>query len=450
MKLDLFVKNVPTLLVKVFEINTTNFYRTTAAGGRHRHQPRRPRGERRADARRTTTRRCAAWPRRSSSRELTKPGVYVIDFIGGGKSSRALIRKGRLRPLVAHRHRRADDHASSTRRTSRCTDATVWLGGHGVHAPTRTGAITVPFTAEPGRRPIVISRGDFACLDYHRARPEAYRLAGRHPRRPREPADAAARADARAPGAVPERPAGVAQAARRRAAARSRRSITTASRRRRRCRTSSCSRTASRSTRSACPAGCWTLTIVLSAKVKSLRDRQAGGPGGVARRSRSTRSTGPTRSRTCTSPSSAPTTCIELLGRTGRGEAGPAGAAVVQAPRLQGSRDGDAEDRPARPRAPRAAGGHRQRDRDRPGGHVAHLDALRPTATPTAQSFTRRPARSSRCRTSARAGKPTPRRIRTVRSERQRHPRRQVRRACDPERADRAARPRGRAITTCG
>ena len=45
--------------------------------------------------------------------------------------------------------------------------------------------------------------------------------------------------------------------------------------------------------------------------------RQAGRPGRGRRRSPSTRSTGPTRSRTCTSRSSAPTTSIELLGRTG-------------------------------------------------------------------------------------------------------------------------------------
>ena len=55
----------------------------------------------RADAQVRPSRRCGGWRGRSSSRELNKPGVYVIDFIGGGKSSRALIRKGRLRPLVA-------------------------------------------------------------------------------------------------------------------------------------------------------------------------------------------------------------------------------------------------------------------------------------------------------------------------------------------------------------
>src|SRR5262249_53966330 len=33
------------------------------------------------------------------------------------------------------------------------------------------------FTAEPGRRPIVISRGDFNCLDFIEHKPEGYRLA---------------------------------------------------------------------------------------------------------------------------------------------------------------------------------------------------------------------------------------------------------------------------------
>ena len=35
----------------------------------------------------------------------------------------------------------------------------------------------MPFTAEPGRRPIVLSRGDFACLDFIDHQPEDYRLA---------------------------------------------------------------------------------------------------------------------------------------------------------------------------------------------------------------------------------------------------------------------------------
>ena len=39
----------------------------------------------------------------------------------------------------------------------------------------------MPFSTSPGRQPIVLSRGDFACLDYLDHQPEAYRLtAGIH------------------------------------------------------------------------------------------------------------------------------------------------------------------------------------------------------------------------------------------------------------------------------
>ena len=44
-------------------------------------------------------RRCGSRPGGFEFPQLNKAGVYVIDFIGAGKSSRALVRKGRLRPL---------------------------------------------------------------------------------------------------------------------------------------------------------------------------------------------------------------------------------------------------------------------------------------------------------------------------------------------------------------
>src|SRR5437870_6883829 len=71
--------------------------------------------------------------RRFDFPQLTKPGVYVIDFIGSGKSSRALVRKGRLRPLVttttAGQSIRVVDDANRP-----VKDATVWLGGQEYHA----------------------------------------------------------------------------------------------------------------------------------------------------------------------------------------------------------------------------------------------------------------------------------------------------------------------------
>src|SRR4029079_8060835 len=158
-KLDLFVKNVPQLLVKVFEVNTRTVYRTRLAevdtdinlDGLVANS------ERSAKYEDSPLRRLE---RRFEFPELSKPGVYVIDFIGGGKSSRALIRKGKLHSLVntstaGHTIQIVDE------KNQPVNDATVWLSGQ-EYSPDKDGSITVPFTAEPGRRPIVITRGDFS------------------------------------------------------------------------------------------------------------------------------------------------------------------------------------------------------------------------------------------------------------------------------------------------
>ncbi len=181
-RLDLFVKNVPTLLVKVYEINTVNFYRThkrevdtdvnldgLVANAEQAHAYGEP-----------PLRRVG---RKFEFPQLNRPGVYVIDFIGSGKSSRALVRKGRLRPIVTpstagHKVTVVDDADRPVK------DAMLWLGGQEYHAD-KDGAILVPFSTNPGRQPIVLSRGDlgaqFACLDYLQHQPESFHLsAGIH------------------------------------------------------------------------------------------------------------------------------------------------------------------------------------------------------------------------------------------------------------------------------
>jgi hypothetical protein len=173
-RLDVSVKNVPTLLVKVFEVNTLNFYRGhqrevdtdvnldgLVANAEQSHLFTEP-----------PLRRVA---RRFEFPQLTKPGVYVIDFIGAGKSSRALVRKGRLRPLVATGT--AGQVVTVVDDANRpVPDAVVWLGGQEYRAGP-DGAAVVPFSTSPGRRPVVLSRGDFACLDYLQHQPEHYNLA---------------------------------------------------------------------------------------------------------------------------------------------------------------------------------------------------------------------------------------------------------------------------------
>ena len=97
--IEVFVKNVPTLIVKVFEINAENFYRQKL-------QPLDtdinldglvPNGETVHTFDEPSVRRIK---RRFEFPEMKEAGVYVVDFIGNGKSSRALIRKGRLQYLV--------------------------------------------------------------------------------------------------------------------------------------------------------------------------------------------------------------------------------------------------------------------------------------------------------------------------------------------------------------
>jgi hypothetical protein len=172
--LELDVKNVPTLIVKVFEINTAGYYREN---------------QREIDtdinldglvANSEQTFKYNEAPARVLRRryefpQLNKAGVYVIDFIGNGKSSRALIRKGRLQHVV----RTAANGQVFTlfnEKREPVPEATLWLAGR-EYKPNDRGQILVPFSTAPGRVPIVLSLGDFSCLDFFQHEAETYGLA---------------------------------------------------------------------------------------------------------------------------------------------------------------------------------------------------------------------------------------------------------------------------------
>lgn len=172
------VKNVETLIVKVFHINAFNYYRD------HLHEvntdidldglvPNSQTTEKYDDSplRRVT--------RRFEFPELTKPGVYVIDLIGNGRSSRVLVRKGRLRYLVrtgpAGQIFSVLDHSGKHQK-----DASIWHGGRRYDG-NEAGFITVPFTNQPGRQPLILTHGDQASLDFFQHEAENYTLtAGIH------------------------------------------------------------------------------------------------------------------------------------------------------------------------------------------------------------------------------------------------------------------------------
>jgi hypothetical protein len=177
-KLELFIKNVPSLRVKVFEINSQNFYRTQ---------------QREVDtavnldglvANNEKTHTFTESPFRRVGKtfefpQINKPGIYVIDFIGAGKSSRALVRKGRMRTLQAlgtagHKLTVIDDSNKPVPGT------TVWLGGQEYTADAN-GNVVLPYSTNPGRRPIVLTKGEFSSLDFLNHQSENYALlAGIH------------------------------------------------------------------------------------------------------------------------------------------------------------------------------------------------------------------------------------------------------------------------------
>ncbi len=172
--LDLFVKNVPTLLVQVYEINTHHWYRT------HLQEVDTTINLDGLVAHNQTTTNYTDAPQRRIARKfdfpmLNKPGVYVVDFIGGGMSSRAVIRKGRLRPLV--QTPRAGVVVGVADEAPR-PGPTPRLGPGGRESPADAdGHIVVPFSTSPSTQPIVLATDAFACLDSLDHKAEAYQLA---------------------------------------------------------------------------------------------------------------------------------------------------------------------------------------------------------------------------------------------------------------------------------
>lgn len=169
--MDVFVKNVATLVVKVFEINALNYILATG---------REPDTSMDLDglvASETQTHEYPEPPLRRVKRtfafpSLKKPGVYVVELIGNGKSSRALVRKGRLRYLervgaAGHVFTLLDESNRPL------PDATLWLSGR-EYKPGQGGGIHVPFTTQPRQQTIVLRHGELATLERFQHQPEAY------------------------------------------------------------------------------------------------------------------------------------------------------------------------------------------------------------------------------------------------------------------------------------
>jgi len=180
--LDLFVKNTPKLIVKIYEINTLSYFLT------NKRQLNTDLALDGLVANRETTHDFSADeagrnPFRRALRTFQFPelkgqrGAWVIEFIGGGKSSRALVRKGQWSLL--QRTGPAGDMITVVDEAQQpVKDAVVWLEGRKYTPDEKTGYIVVPFSAQPGTKPIVLAdaAGSFATLTNFEHHAELYQL----------------------------------------------------------------------------------------------------------------------------------------------------------------------------------------------------------------------------------------------------------------------------------
>ncbi len=180
--LDVFVKNAGKLMVKVYEINALNFFLE---------EKRELNTDLDLDGLVPNEETAHAYeepPIRRVQRTFTfdslagQRGVWVIEFIGNGRSSRALVRKGRLQYL-------AETTAAGVAVTVLTQDnrpaksPSVWSGGRQYRPDpeAKDGVIMLPFSTEPGARPVVLTDGDFATFETLRQPAESYALsAGFH------------------------------------------------------------------------------------------------------------------------------------------------------------------------------------------------------------------------------------------------------------------------------
>ncbi|CAN5849621.1 hypothetical protein BH11MYX3_BH11MYX3_07920 [soil metagenome] len=172
--LEADVKHVPELVVKVFRIDPVAYFQN---------QRREVGTDLDLDGLAASHEIVLAFPepavrrvrRRIELPMCDRPGTYVIDLIGNGMSSRAVIHKGRLRQMMrigaAGHVLTIVDEAGRPR-----PDAHAWIGDR-EYTPDDKGSFVVPFSTSPGRTPILLFCGDIATVQDLTLYRETYQLA---------------------------------------------------------------------------------------------------------------------------------------------------------------------------------------------------------------------------------------------------------------------------------
>ena len=171
--LSVHTKNVPKMLVKVYRINAVNYYQQTK---------REINTDINLDGLVAKDEQTYAYedaPVRRVKRhfqlpQLDRAGVYVVDFIGNGISSRALIRKGNLRYFT--RMTNAGQLVTVLDDSNQMVqDARLWMAGR-EYAPDSEGRILVPYATQARTEMIVLKHGDIASLKTFLHHGEEYSL----------------------------------------------------------------------------------------------------------------------------------------------------------------------------------------------------------------------------------------------------------------------------------
>jgi hypothetical protein len=152
------VKNVPKLIVKLFEINTLRYYRDNldeipsdisleglVASEEKQYEY--------SEADHVSVLREYSFPSLDG-----RCGVFVVEFVGAGKSERAVIYKGRLnivqRPTIA-----GHVFTVMNEKYEKVVPAHLWMAGQLYHTD-EDGEITLPFASHNQSRSVVVYGGD--------------------------------------------------------------------------------------------------------------------------------------------------------------------------------------------------------------------------------------------------------------------------------------------------
>ncbi|MCX6853103.1 MAG: autotransporter-associated beta strand repeat-containing protein [Verrucomicrobia bacterium] len=174
---DVTVKNTPKLIVKIFELNTLNFFQT---------QQRQLNTDLNLDGLVANSEQTHAFEGGPFARtrqtfkfpELKgKRGAWIIEFIGGGRSSRALIRTGQFH-VLQQTGPSGDLILVLDEKHQPVNDAVAWFEGRKLTRDEKIGRIVIPFTNQPGTKNLVIgdAGGSFATLTSFTHHAEDYRL----------------------------------------------------------------------------------------------------------------------------------------------------------------------------------------------------------------------------------------------------------------------------------